>query len=108
MFQAVLTYDVLTGYQNNIQMRNKISGITSMNVTDTAAALGFDRVGDQTVSTSALTVRRQITLRTNSVGDRLWNSEEQVAAILTRLFRGALAVLTPSIVTASDPVVTTV
>lgn len=107
-FQVVLQYDLLTGYQNNAAVVNKVAGITQLNVTDTAAALGFDRVGDQTQSTGALTARRTITLRTNTVGDRLWTSADQVKAIVTRLFRGGLAMLTPSIVTASDPVVTTV
>lgn len=108
MFQAVLEYDMLTGYQPHTATVNRIAGITGMNVTDTAAALGFDRVGDQTVSTGPLTARRTITLRTNVVGDRLWSSEDQVKAITTKLFRGALAVLVPTQVTASDPVVTTV
>jgi len=105
-FQAVLVYDMLTGYQNNAALMNK--DLTPLSVSSTLEALGFDRVGDMTVSTSGLTLRRTITVRTNAVGDRLWNSADQVKAITMRLFRGGLAMLLPSVVTASDPVVTEV
>jgi len=107
-FQVVLQYDLLSGYQNNAAITNKVAGITQLNVTPTADALGFDRVGDMTVSTGPLTVRRTITLQTNAIGDRLWLTADQVKAITTRLFRAGLAVLTPSLVSAADPVVTTV
>lgn len=107
-FQAVLVYDLLTGFQNNAAVTTRVAGISSLNVTETAAALGFDRVGDMTVSTGPARAQRTITLKTNAVGDRLWSTAAQVKAITTALFRGGLAVLTPTLVTASDPVVTQV
>ena len=106
-FQVVLQYDVSSGFQDNTAVRDKVAGLTGLNVSETIDVLGFDRIGDMTVALG-LSVRRTITLQTNALGNRLWTTTEQVKAITTRLFAGGLALLTPSQVTAAEPVVAVV
>lgn len=103
-FQAVLTYTSLVGYQPFIATRNRIAAL-DLKIAETADALGFD-VTSQVTAVVGSTVEKQVTLTTNALGDRLWYTADQVKAIVTKLFRGALNMQIPSLVISATPVVT--
>lgn len=106
-FQAVLQYDLSSGYQPNVNTRLRVAAI-DLNEALTARALGFTVTNDLTISTGATTIRRTLTLLTTPIGDTMYRTEDDVKKVTTKLFKNALALLVPSVVTASEPVVTTV
>lgn len=106
MVLITLNYDVQTGLKRASQMIAEV------------AALDVDRgeldllqmtvVGDITSEIGSNLLRRSITLETSAAADQSFPTDEAKASATAQLFKGALELLTPGLVTAHAPLVSSV
>lgn len=108
-FTVTLLYTLDVGIQ---LAANYVARVEAIDVFDPAppgqgilALLGMDLVSDTTVAAGTNTITRTIVLRTNAQGDQLYANADAVKAATRNIFRAALNLRTPALVTAAEPVV---
>lgn len=109
MSTVVLDHVFNTGIQNPTSLVSRVQAIDLYELPPPSqgllALLGFSITSDVTAVVGGL-LKRTITLQTTAFGDSIYGGSATKIKDATRnLFRNALGMRTPSIVTAAEPVV---